>query len=163
MTNTLLVLLLAFNSIFATSSYLYAADFQKGLEAYDTGDYDTALGEWSKLAEKGNATAQVIMGVMYYEGKGVSQDYTEAVKWFRKSTEQGNAKAQYNLGVAYAKGQGVIQDKVYSHMWFNISASTGDTNAMKERGIVAKKMTTADISKAQGLARECVKKEYKGC
>jgi TPR repeat protein len=163
MKNITSALILAFSLLITIGEYCYAGDFQKGLGAYDAGDYATALQEWSELAEQGNAIAQVILGVMHYEGKGVTQDYKEAVKWFSNSAEQGNAKAQFNLGVTHAKGQGVIQDNVYAHMWFNISASTGDVDAEKERDIVAKRMTSEDISKAQGLARECVKKIYKGC
>ena len=85
------------------------------------------------------------------------------MKWYRKSAEQGNAEAQNNLGFMYGKGNGVLQDDVYAHMWFNIAASNGNDGAMKNRDIAAKKMTAADISKAQALARECVKKNYKGC
>ena len=100
---------------------------------------------------------------MYANGRGVPQDYKQAVKWYTKAAEQGNAKAQYNLGVMYAKGQGVPQDNVYAHMWFNLAAANGNEPASKNRDIVAKRMTTADISKAQSLARECLKKNYKGC
>ncbi|MDA1021898.1 MAG: sel1 repeat family protein, partial [Proteobacteria bacterium] len=61
------------------------------------------------------------------------------------------------------KGKGVTQDNVYAHMWYNIGASNGDADAVTNRDIVAKEMTPADISNAQKLARECVKKNYKGC
>ena len=63
----------------------------------------------------------------------------------------------------YYNGEGVIEDNVYAHMWFSIAASQGHENAAKNRDIVAKRMTPADISAAQNLARECVKKNYKGC
>jgi hypothetical protein len=63
----------------------------------------------------------------------------------------------------YGTGQGVIQDNVYAHMWWNIAASSGDKDAIGNRDIVAKGMTPADISTAQNLARECVRKNYKGC
>jgi hypothetical protein len=63
----------------------------------------------------------------------------------------------------YTKRQGVIQDNVYAHMWWNIAASSGNKGAVKNRDIVAKRMTPADISTAQKLARECVRKKYKGC
>jgi hypothetical protein len=63
----------------------------------------------------------------------------------------------------YANGQGVPQGNVYAHMWLNIAAASGDKDAVKNRYIVAGKMTPADISKAQKLARECVAKNYKGC
>lgn len=48
-------------------------------------------------------------------------------------------------------------------MWFNIAAISGDADAVHNRGIVARKMTAADISKAQDLARACVQKNFKGC
>ena len=39
-----------------------AQDFLKGLEAADNGDYQTALIEWSPLAEQGDADAQYNLG-----------------------------------------------------------------------------------------------------
>ena len=57
----------------------------------------------------------------------------------------------------------VIKNVIAAHMWFNIAASNGGTSALKNRDIIAKRMTAADISKAQGLARACVAKKYKGC
>ena len=105
----------------------WSADFQKGLDAVKRGDYATALREWEPLAE------------------------------------QGNASAQLNLGVMYGMGRGVIRDDVYAHMWGNIAATNGHKLGAKLRDFVGKKMTPADISTAQRLARECVRKKYKGC
>lgn len=147
----------------ANGSIAYAQDFQKGVEAYQKKDYATALDEWRPLAEQGNAYAQSNLGVMYDEGRGVPQDYKEAVKWYRLAAAQGYAGAQNNLGVMYGNGQGVIQDNVYAHMWFNVAASNGDADAVKNRDTAARKMTAADISKAQDLARACVQKNFKGC
>ena len=124
---------------------------------------ETAV-KWFKLAaEQGNASAQYNLGVMYDNGRGVLQDYKTAVKWWRLAAEQGDAAAQTNLGVMYGTGRGVIQDNVYAHMWANIGASNGSANGGKLRDIVGKKMTPADISTAQKLARECIRKKYKGC
>jgi TPR repeat protein len=85
------------------------------------------------------------------------------VKWYRKAAEQGNARAQLGLGYMYLNGRGVIQDNVYAHMWSNIAASNGNKDAVTNRDIAAIGMTAADISIAQGLARACVKKKFKGC
>jgi uncharacterized protein len=109
---------------------------------------------WRPLAEQGDASAQNNLGVMYDQGQGVPQDYAEAVKWYRKAAEQGHAKAQSNLGVMYGNGQGVPQDYVQAHMWWNLSAAQGNENAVKNRDIVAKLMTPAQIAEAQKLARE---------
>jgi uncharacterized protein len=141
----------------------WSADYQKGLDAAKRGDFATALREFRTLAEQGDAEIQNLVGAYYNEGKGVPQDYKTAAMWYRLSAEQGFADAQYNLGGGYAFGQGVIQDNVYAHMWFNIAASSGHEDAVYNRDTLAKRMTPADISTAQKLARECVRKNYKGC
>ena len=41
-----------------------SADFQKGVTAFQSGDYATALREWKPLAKQGNASAQHNLGVM---------------------------------------------------------------------------------------------------
>ncbi len=126
-------------------------------------DYKEAA-KWYRLSVKqGNAAAQYNLGLMYSNGEGVVQDYKEAVKLYRLSAEQGLALAQHNLGFMYGNGHGVIQDYLRSHMWYNIAASNGSELAPENRDIVAEKMTPADISKAQDLARACVAKDYKGC
>ena len=75
----------------------FSADYQKGLDAYNRGDYQAALRDWRPLAEKGNAIAQYTLGLMYREGHGVVQSDTEAMKWFRKAAKQGNESAQNRL------------------------------------------------------------------
>ena len=98
---------------------------------------------------------------MYDKGHGVPQDYAEAVKWYRRAAEQTYAAAQALLGFKYAKGEGVPQDYIQAHMWSNLAAAQGFKPAAESRDIVAKTMTPADISKAQRLAREWMKKHQK--
>ncbi len=71
-----------------------AAGLEAGVEAYDRGDYATALKEWRPLAEQGNAAAQVGLGAMYRQGKGVPQNHVEAESWFRKAIENGYEPAK---------------------------------------------------------------------
>jgi TPR repeat protein len=142
---------------------VWAQDFNKGLKAAQSGDFATALREWKPLAEQGNADAQYNLGQMYRKGDGVPQNYKTAVKWYRLAAKQGDASAQTNLGVMYGLGQGVIQDWVYAHMWGNVASSNGSVNGGKLRDLAAKKMTPSQLEKAQDLARECVRKKYRGC
>ena len=95
------------------------------------------------------------------EGEGAYNrgDYGTALREWRPLAEQGNAAAQYNLGFMYRNGQGVTQDYAQAHMWYNLAASSfppGEDHdeAVKNRDIVAEKMTPAQISEAQKLARE---------
>ena len=77
-----------------TSNVVFSADYNKGWEAYNSGDYATALREWRPFAEQGDAVAQSNLGAMYYNGQGVSQDYKTALKWYTLAAEQGDVSAQ---------------------------------------------------------------------
>jgi hypothetical protein len=107
---------LAFATLLALALPAYGQDLQKGLDAYNNGDYATALRELRPLAEQGYAKAQFRLGWMYYNGKGVAQDDAEAVRWYRLAAAQGLAGAQNNLGIMYKNGRGVAQDYVQVHL-----------------------------------------------
>ncbi len=86
-------------------------------------------------------------------------EYATAFREFRPLAEQGTAEAQFNLGRVYGEGLGVPQDYAEAHMWYNLAASRlppGEDRdkATKNRDIVAKRMTPAQISEAEKLARE---------
>jgi TPR repeat protein len=131
------------------------AGYDEGRAAYDRKDYATALREFLPPAERGNAFAQFSLGRMYDYGSGVPEDAAEAVKWYRKAAERGHAWAQGTLGRRYHKGRGVLQDYVQAHMWYNIAGMQRSTFAAERlRDEVSEKMTPADVSKAQKLARE---------
>ena len=63
----------------------------------------------------------------------------------------------------YGLGKGVIQNYVYAHMWGRIAVYNGDKHGEKVQSFVAKHMTPSQLEEAQKLARECVRKKYKGC
>jgi hypothetical protein len=111
--------------------------------------------------QRGLDTARVYIGELYYKGRGVPQDFAEAVKWFRPAAEMGDVSAQYYLGLMYYEGQEVQKDYVQAYKWLNLSAaneiviSKDDHNdVVRKRDMVASKMTPAQISEAQKLARE---------
>ncbi len=140
--------------VFLLATPGYSQDYRKGLAAAERGDYAAALREWRALAEQGHVNAQYDLGAMYFAGRGVQQDYANAVKWFRLAADQGDAKAQYNLGFMYFEGRGVPEDFERAHMWFDIAAERGLRNAAKDRDIVPKFMTPAQITEAERLAKE---------
>ena len=142
--------------LLGTTGTSWSWSAEKGLAAYQSGDYATALREWRPLAEQGNVRAQHNLGVLYMNGHGVPQDHKTAVKWYTLAAEQGLAKSQASLAAAYAMGRGVLEDYVYAHMWGHIAASNGDEDGREVRGIVAKYMTPSELAKAQELARNFV-------
>ena len=67
---------------------------QKGLDAYNRGDYTTALRVWMPLAEAGDADAQQRVGAMYSNGHpGVPRDIVEAARWYRPAAERRRSKS----------------------------------------------------------------------
>ncbi len=54
---------------------------------------------------------------------------------------------------------------MYALIWASIASSNGyeSKNAKRLLESLNKEMTPSQIEKAQDLARECVKKNYKGC
>ena len=105
-------ILIAFQ--FLSNLPVVAQDFEKGLNAYNIGDYATSLAEWVPLAEQGNSNAQYKLGVMYRQGTGVPFDNFEAVTWYLAAAKQGHARAQSNLGFMYRTGRGVTQSNLHA-------------------------------------------------
>ncbi len=89
---TLFLLPILLLSLISFSSW--GADFQKGKDAYDSGDYETALSEWRPLAEEGRPSAQYNLGLMYLN---VYQDLANGTKMWIKSAAQGQEKAKRGL------------------------------------------------------------------
>ena len=124
-------------------------------------DYVEAA-KWYRLAAaQGNARAQFNLGLMHRRAQGVPQDYAEAVKWYRLAAAQGYARAQNNLGLMYEYGRGVPWDFVRAHAWFNLAASRLSAAqkslrdvAIRNRDRIARRLTTAQLARAQQLARE---------
>ena len=156
-------LLLSLALVFSTGTIAVSQDYNKGLEAYNNGNYATALKEWRPFAEQGYAFAQFNLGLMSYHGEGVQQDYQEAAKWYRLAAEQGDDRAQTNLGIMYDNGKGVPQDYVIAHMWYNVGSANGNELGGSNRDRLAEKMSSADISKAQSMARQCMASNYEDC
>ena len=140
-----------------------AQDFEKGMAAYNSGDYATAFKEFKSLADAGGQSSQYNLGVMYDEGEGIPQDDKEAVKWYRLAAEQGVAMAQLNLGVMYYYGRGVLADYVIAHMWYDIADVNGNEKGAGNREDIAKEMTPEGISKAEAMATVCMISNYKKC
>ena len=138
----------------AVAGAAFAAPFEDAKEAYDRGDFPTALRLFRSLADQGNAVAQQRVGLMYESGQSVPRDYAEAVKWYRRAADQGSASAQWLLASMYEVGSGVPQDYVQAHMWCNLSAAQGFQLAKYRRAELERVMTPTQVAEAKKLARE---------
>jgi len=96
-----------------------------GFDAYNRGDYATAVQLWGSMAKRGEVSAQFNLGLMYLKGNGVGQDYKEGRKWLLKAARQGYARAQLGMGMIYLKGLGVQLDYVQAYMWIKLAEKQG--------------------------------------
>lgn len=112
-----------------------AADYLLGLDAYEKGNFNLALVEFSELAEAGFHEAQYNLGVMYDNGHGVNEDDETAFKWFLAAAEGGISQAQFNLGEMYRSGEGTEQNLSQALKWLMRSADSGDVDSYFSLGL----------------------------
>ncbi len=116
-------------------SYAALADeYDKGLAAYNSADYETALAAWQPLAEAGNADAQFGLGQMYGNGFGVMMDDAAALKWYGLAAAQEHGPALSNLAVMHQNGWGVPMDETTAMQLFERAANVGVADAMVALG-----------------------------
>ena len=159
MNQSLKLMLLVCVCLFVLTEQAVAESLSDANRAYDAGKYAKAAKLFKPLAENGNAGAQINLGLMHYQGKGVPQDYKEAMKWFRLAAENGYAPAQSRLGDMYQNGLGLPKNYLLAQMWKNIAAANAPTGELKQ----LKQITLQQIVEAQELSRKCTANKFKGC
>ena len=118
---------------FGLLSYSVRADYQEGLDAYQKGDYDKALGEWLEVTRSPpeqvppgiRAETFYAIAMLYWIGQGVPQDTAIAARWLQQAAEMHHAGAQTKLGYLCSSGQGVPQSDFEAFKWFQMAAWQG--------------------------------------
>ena len=87
-----------------------AEDLPTANDAFERGEYVTALELYETLAGQGNAEAQFQLGLMYEQGLGTDADRQTAQRYYQQAAEQQSPQALDALGTLYLKGEGVIQN-----------------------------------------------------
>ena len=105
------------------------ADYEDGLNAALSGDFQTAFREFSIAAEAGLDVAQYNLAILYYKGQGVDQDLNLAFRWTNAAANQGHPGAQANLGSLFLDGSGVEKDVVLGVAWLEASAKSGHADS----------------------------------
>jgi TPR repeat protein len=130
-------------------------------------DYAEAFRLYRLAAQKKNANSMHGLGLLYFRGRGTPQDYREAARWWRLAVAEGEAKARVGLGDLYANGHGVSADPVRAHMWYGLAADALAGNdqqaASNKRDAAAKKLSAAELDRAQDLAKRCAASKFKDC
>jgi len=116
------------------SNTAFSGDVKKGMDAYESNDYATALTEWQELADAGNAEAAYGMGLLYGNGMGVEMNDDLALKYYGIAAEQGHPDAAFSLAVMHQNGWGVPMDEIKANEWYRVAAEKGNTEAQMALG-----------------------------
>ncbi|EAI3897420.1 sel1 repeat family protein, partial [Campylobacter lari] len=73
--------------IFSNFAYSQADLVIKGFEAYDRGDYPTALKYFQQACDLKNGLGCYSIGAMYANEEGIKRDNFKAVKFYKKACD----------------------------------------------------------------------------
>ena len=101
----------------------------------------TNLAVWERTAERKVPEGQILLGLRYLHGMGISADEAVGVNYLGQAAEQGYMDAQFNYGTCFAKGIGVPKDDEEAKKWFSKAseqlskvAEQGDAKAQMRLG-----------------------------
>lgn len=89
------------------------------------------LDRLSALAEKGDARAELLVGLKYLD-----HDDAAAARWLERAAGHGNAVAQNALGSLYQNGKGVGADLAKAAHFYELSAAQGNRHAMSNLAVL---------------------------
>ena len=119
------------------------------------------VGEIKQLAQQGETTAQVEMGLIFQYGQaGVAKDHEKALTWFCRAAYQGSAFGQKNLGWMFLIGQGVERDEAIAAYWFEQAAALGDDYSQRllqqlDKGAEEPENVCAHVASPEWLGKRC--------
>jgi TPR repeat protein len=98
-------------------------------------DHSNPKATFSKIAESGNPKIIAALGVMFFDGVGVSVNHREAMPFLQKAADLNRPEAQYRLGLAYSTWNGSLPqsqnyyddppaDAALAEQWFGKAANS---------------------------------------
>lgn len=124
-------------------AFLYATG-KEGVQQ----NYEKARYWYQRIINHKSADAKIVghanlrMGLMYNNGKGVTRSYAKALECYRQAAEQGYYEAHLSIGILYAKGLGVKKDYNKAIHWWKIAAANSQPQAQPLINLLRKEMRT---------------------
>ncbi len=139
--------------IILLSYTMYAqADIDAGIRAYNQGNYDTALKEFTAAAEAKDPMGIHLLASLYYQGHGVDKNLDRAVELFTAAAEKGYRGSQANLGLMYQNGDGVKRDIEKAIAYYTVAGKQGDLQSAFNLGQIYRKGDGVEVDHARAAA-----------
>jgi len=132
------------------------ATFDRGVAAYDAGQYEEAFKIFSDLADNDDVAAMRNVALMYRRGQGVARDPEKAIDWYEKAAEAGLGTAQGDLGIMLLDGEAGKPDPEGAVKWLTAASQAGHANAQFRLGQLYEQgqYVTKDLDTAKKLYTE---------
>ena len=158
----ILTLLLVISNNVALASGA-SKSFERGLDAFRSGQLNVAIVEWSAAAMKGNKDALFNLGLLYANGDGVKQDWMKAKKLFTEAGKSGSELAMFSLAIMYFNGEGVTKDLPMAHVWASLGADLKNETSRKLRDSIEKNMSDQELVFSEKIKQRCIDSSYIDC
>jgi len=113
------------------------AGMARGYELFEAGDHSAAFDIFLWHARRGNAQAEVAVGIMYRDGLGTSPDVARSRAWYYVAARNGDARAQHEIGLLYRYADAFPTSSEEAAYWFRKSADQGVPESFNELAILA--------------------------
>lgn len=113
--------------------------FKVGMDAYQKGDFSTAIKEFQPTAKQGDVESQWLLGSSYANAnkpnKPLPQQFNNALKWFKAAAEQGHVRAMLDIGLLYMFYQ-EEKDSLSAVLWIQRAAEHNNAEAQFLLGLM---------------------------
>jgi len=141
--------------VFLTLSFNAAhADFDRGLELYQSGDVTAAAEEWKLDAANGHVIAAFLVGHLYKSGNGLTQSDRLAFPYFLQAAQRGHSDAQIQTALYYYNGDeeaDIDQNYAEAIKWFDEAALQFSGEAQYYLGVMHREGQGVARDRAEGL------------
>ena len=103
----------------------FKIDFERGVKAYEAGNYEAALKLWEPLGDNYDLAALRNLGHLYRLGQGVAKNGKKAHRYYEKAAKLGHAPSQTNLAQMYFSGTLIERDSEKAMYWLEKAAAQG--------------------------------------
>ena len=125
----------AFAVLLACLGAAIGSSHANGLDAavadLNAGRYAEARARFLEMAKQGDSEAQLLLGIIYNEARGIPRDIHMARHWFQRAAQQGDSDAQFLLGISYIDRHTDKQDSERARYWIKRAAHNNNRIAQR--------------------------------
>lgn len=130
-----------------------ASNFEQGVSAYKSGNYDLAAAMFNGPAQAGHAGSQNNLGLLWLNGYGSTpQNPEQALLWFSKAAQQGEPYAMTNIGHMYENGIFVPRNIRTAVGWYTLAARKGIPEAQATLVRLGEPVPPVDLAPQQAAS-----------